>query len=48
MKYLFLLNRGAEEDLPAFGTPEAAAMFRAWKAANDAMAGRSADRLRSP
>ena len=38
MKYLFLLNRGADEDLPDFGTPEATAMFSAWKAANDAMA----------
>ena len=38
MKYLFLLNRGADEDLPEFGTPAAAAMFGAWKTANDAMA----------
>jgi len=38
MKYLFLLNRAADTDLPEFGTPEAAAMFGAWKTANDAMA----------
>jgi hypothetical protein len=38
MKYLFLLNRAADEELPEFGTPEAAAMFGAWQAANEAMA----------
>lgn len=38
MKYLFLLHRGADEDLPAPGTPEALAMFGAWQAATDAMA----------
>ena len=48
MKYLFLLNRAADEELPEFGTPEAAAMFGAWQAANEAMAdGRRADRLRA-
>ena len=38
MKYLFLLHRGAGEDLPAPGTDEAQAMFEAWRAATDAMA----------
>ncbi len=38
MTYLFLLNRAAGEELPEFGTPEAAAMFGAWQAANEAMA----------
>jgi hypothetical protein len=38
MKYLFLLNRAADADLPDFGTPEAAAMFTAWQAATAAMA----------
>jgi hypothetical protein len=38
MRYLLLLNRDADEDLPDFGTPEAAAMFTAWKTANEAMA----------
>ncbi len=37
MKYLFLLHRAAGADLPDFGTPEAAAMFDAWKRATDAM-----------
>jgi hypothetical protein len=38
MKYLFLLHRGAGEELPEFGAPEATAMFNAWKSATDAMA----------
>jgi hypothetical protein len=38
MKYLFLLNRAAGQDLPESGTPEAAAMFEAWQTATDAMA----------
>lgn len=38
MKYLFLLNRAAGEDLPEPGTPEAAAMMGAWRTAVDAMA----------
>jgi hypothetical protein len=38
MKYLFLLNRAADADLPDPGTPEAAAMFTAWQAAAGAMA----------
>ena len=29
MRYLFLLNRAADEELPELGTPEAAAMFGA-------------------
>jgi hypothetical protein len=37
MKYLLLLHRGAGQDLPAFGTAEATAMFSAWKSATDAM-----------
>ena len=28
VKYLLLLQRGAGEDLPEFGTPEATAVFR--------------------
>lgn len=38
MKYLFLLQRAANEDLPEFGTPEAAAMISAWTSATEAMA----------
>ena len=38
MKYLFLLNRAAGEDLPEAGTPEATAMFSAWQEATGAMA----------
>ena len=38
MKYLFLLHRGADEDLPAPGTPEAMALFNAYREANEAMA----------
>jgi hypothetical protein len=38
MKYLFLLNRAAGQDLPGFGTPQAAAMFEEWAKATDAMA----------
>ena len=37
MKYLLLLQRGAGEDLPEFGTPEATAVFNAWASATDAM-----------
>ena len=37
MKYLLLLQRGAGEDLPDFGTPEATAMVSAWTSATDAM-----------
>ncbi len=37
MKYLLLLQRGAGEDLPEFGTPEATAMVSAWTSATDAM-----------
>ena len=37
MKYLLLLQRGAGEDLPEFGTPEATAMVTAWTSATDAM-----------
>jgi hypothetical protein len=38
MKYLFLLGRGAGEELPEAGTPEGAEMFTRWRAATDAMA----------
>lgn len=38
MKYLLLLHRGADEDLPEPGTPEAAELFDAYRAANEAMA----------
>jgi hypothetical protein len=37
VKYLLLLQRGAGEDLPEFGTPEATAMVSAWTSATDAM-----------
>jgi hypothetical protein len=37
VKYLLLLQRAAGEDLPEFGTPEAAAMVSAWTSATDAM-----------
>lgn len=37
MKYLFLLHRGIDEDLPAPGTDEAQAMFESWKSATDVM-----------
>ena len=37
MKYLLLLQRAADEDLPEFGTPEATAMVSAWTSATDAM-----------
>ena len=32
MKYLFLLHRGVDEDLPDFGMPESATLFSAWSA----------------
>ena len=38
MKYLLLLHRGADEDLPDPASPEAAALFDAYRAANEAMA----------
>jgi hypothetical protein len=38
MKYLLLLHRGAAEDLPDPASPEAAALFDAYLAANEAMA----------
>lgn len=38
MKYLLLLHRGADEDLPDPASPEAAALFDAYLAANEAMA----------
>lgn len=39
MRYLLLLHRGADEDLPLPGTPEAATLFRAYESATGAMAG---------
>lgn len=38
MKYLLLLHRGATEDLPDPSSPEAFALFSAYRAANEAMA----------
>ena len=38
MKYLLLLHRGANEDLPDPSSPEALALSHAYRAANEAMA----------
>ena len=38
MKYLLLLHRGADEDLPDPSSPEALALFNAYRTANEAMA----------